>query len=169
MLAEPVQTRPSKTDETLRQVTSAEPPAGTVIDGTGAQVAHAQVVPDPSDGVVRSLALVVEQDGKLVPSIALAALRAMQGDTGPITIRPDGVQVGDRFVATEARHSLRLNWADGLTAGDDKRTVISAVDVVNGTIDPERLRARSSSSAPPSRRSATTSSPPSTSRAGSRE
>jgi adenylate cyclase len=139
VIVEAVQTKPSPTDDTLREVDTAEPPVTTLTDGTGVQVAHAEVSPDGTDGVVRSLPLVVEQDGKLVPSVALAALRAMQGDTGPITIRPDGVQVGSRFVPTEGRHALRLNWAAGLDAGDDKRTVISAIDVVNGSINPDRL------------------------------
>jgi adenylate cyclase len=142
VITEAIKTKPSPTDSTLREVATAEEPASSLLDGTGVQVGHAQVVPDPTDGVVRSLPLVVEQDGKLVPSLSLAALRALRGDTGPITIRPDGVQVGNRFVPTEGRHELRLNWAPGLDASDNKQTVISAIDVVNGSINPNRLKGK---------------------------
>ncbi len=142
VITEAITTKPSPTDSTLREVATAETPAAALLDGTGVQVGHAQVVPDPTDGVVRSLPLVVEQDGKLVPSLSLAALRALRGDTGPITIRPDGVQVGNRFVPTEGRHELRLNWAPGLDASDSKQTVISAIDVVNGSINPNRLQGK---------------------------
>ena len=140
VIAEAIQTKPSRGDDTLLDVTKADPPTSTLLDGTGVAVAHAQVKPDPTDGVVRSLPVVVDQDGTLVPSLSLAAFRALRGDRGPLTIRPDGVQAGGRFVPTEGRHKLRLNWAPGLDTGDNKRTVISAIDVVNGTIDPARLK-----------------------------
>lgn len=140
VVAEEIQTKPSRVDDTLLDVMSSEAPTATLVDGTEVTVAHAQVSPDPTDGVVRSLPAVVDEDGKLVPSLALAALRAVRGDTGPITIRPDGVQAGGRFIPTEGRHTLRLNWAPGLDAGDDKHSVVSAIDVVNGNIDPKRLR-----------------------------
>jgi adenylate cyclase len=140
VLAQSIQTKPSTVDDSLIEVTTSDRPSTSVTDGTDATVAHAQVKPDPTDGVVRSLPLVVDEQGTLVPSLSLAAFRALRGDTGPVTIRSDGVQAGGRFIPTEGRHELRLNWASGLDTGTDKRTVISATDVVNGTIDPARLK-----------------------------
>lgn len=140
VVAEAIQTKPSRVDDTLLDVTTSQSPASTLVDGTGVSVAHAQVKPDPTDGVVRSLPLVVEQDGALLPALSLAAFRALRGDSGPLTIRPDGVQTGGRFIPTEGRHALRLNWAPGLEGAAGERSVISVIDVVNGTIDPARLR-----------------------------
>ena len=142
VVTEAIQTKPSRTDTTLIDVTKAVAPTATLVAGTGVVVGHAQVKPDPTDGVVRSLPVVVDQDGTLVPSLSLAAFRALRGDSGPVTIRPDGVQAGGRFVPTEGRHELRLNWAPGLDTKDNTRTVISAIDVVNGTIDPARLKGK---------------------------
>jgi adenylate cyclase len=140
VVTESIQTKPSRVDDSLLDVTTSDPPTSTLVDGTGVTIGHAQVKPDPTDGVVRSLPVVVDQDGTLLPSLSLAAFRALRGDTGPVTIRPDGVQAGGRFIPTEGRHELRLNWAPGLDSNTDRRTVISAIDVINGTINPARLQ-----------------------------
>ena len=139
VLAEQISTTLSDSDPTLREATAEAAPFEPLLDGTGAVVAHAEVTPDPSDGVVRALPAVVDQDGTIVPGLSVAALRSSKGEAGPITIQPDGLQAGGRFVPTEGRHTLRLNWADGLDA-TDAASVISAIDVLNGTISPAKLR-----------------------------
>jgi adenylate cyclase len=139
VLAEQISSTLSDTDPTLREATAEATPFEPLLDGTGAVIGHAEVTPDPSDGVVRALPAVVDQDGTIVPGLSVAALRSSKGETGPITIQPDGLQAGGRFVPTEGRHTLRLNWADGLDATDDP-SVISAIDVLNGTISPSKLR-----------------------------
>ncbi len=141
VLAESIdRSKPSRVDPTLYEATQSEPPVADVVEGTRAQVGHAQVFADPSDAVVRTLPLVVDQSGVLIPSLSLAALRSMRGESGPLTIRPDGVQAAGKFIPTEGRHELRLNWAQGLDEGDNKSAVVSAVDVLNGSINPARLR-----------------------------
>jgi adenylate cyclase len=139
VLAEQISTRPSERDPSLLEAQAEAAPLEQLVEGTGATVAHAEVTPDPADGVVRSLPAVVDQDGSLVPGLAVAALRAARGESGPLVVRPDGVQAGGRLVPTEGRHRLRLNWSNGLDAIDDP-AVISAIDVLDGRVDPDRLR-----------------------------
>jgi len=139
VLAQQISSRPSVGDPTLREAKVDAAPLPSLLAGTGAVAAHAEVTPDPSDGVVRGLPAVVDEDGAIVPGLAVAALRAARGETGPIVLRPDGIQAGGHLVPTEGRHTLRLNWADGLDGVDD-RAVVSAIDVLEGRVDPERLR-----------------------------
>jgi adenylate cyclase len=139
VLAEQITTRPSDVDPTLPAATVEAAPFEQLLDGTGAVIAHAEVTPDPADGVVRALPAVVAEDGTLVPSLSVAALRSAAGETGPVVISPDGLQADGRFVPTEGRHGLRLNWADGLDAIDDK-SVVSAIDVLEGRVPASKLR-----------------------------
>jgi adenylate cyclase len=123
----------------LTDVAAPEPQLATAASG----VAHAQILTDPTDGVVRVLPLVVEEsDGTLVPSLSLAALRALHGERGPLTIRPDGVQAAGRFIPTEGRHLLRLNWADGLRGSPGQASLVSAIDVLNGRVPASRFKGK---------------------------
>jgi len=139
VLAEQISTQPSPRDLSLLEAKVDAGPFASLLDGTGATVAHAEVTPDPSDGVVRSLPAVVDQGGAIVPGLSVAALQAAQGESGPVVLRPDGLQAGGRFIPTEGRHNLRLNWADGLDGTNDK-SVVSAVDVLDGKIKASKLR-----------------------------
>ncbi|HEY8215944.1 MAG TPA: adenylate/guanylate cyclase domain-containing protein [Acidimicrobiia bacterium] len=141
VLAEQISTRPSRIDPTLLDTKVEAAPIGVLVDGTGVAVAHAEVTPDPSDGVVRTIPAVVSQGGALVPGLAVAALRSAHGETGPVVIQPDGLQAGRRFVPTEGRHALRLNWAEGLDH-IGRPAVVSAVDVLEGRVDPSKLRGK---------------------------
>ena len=103
-------------------------------------VAHAEVLPDPTDGVVRLLPAVVESpNGTLTPSLALAAFQALRGESGPVTIRPNGVVAAGRFIPTEGRHLLRLNWASGLQGTPGQPSLLSAIDVLDGHVPRSRL------------------------------
>ncbi len=102
-------------------------------------VGHANVINDPADGVVRGVSLVYDDGRTFVPALSLAAVRAFFGQTGPLTIRPDGVQIDDRFIPTERRHVLRLNFASGLDETDDP-AIVSARDVITRTGDPNRFK-----------------------------
>lgn len=100
-------------------------------------VGHVQVSADPSDAINRSLPLVVElPDGQFLPSLSLAAVMKYRGLNGPVTMRPDGVQIGDRFVPTDAQHSLLLNFSARLS---DPTRVISVADVLAGTVPAKKL------------------------------
>jgi adenylate cyclase len=114
-------------------------PVASLASAAGA-VAHSQVLPDPTDGVVRLLPVVVEQpNGTLIPSLSLAAFQALRGQSGPVTIRPNGVVAAGRFIPTEGRHLLRLNWASGLQGTPGEPALVSAVDVLDGHVARSRL------------------------------
>ncbi len=123
----------------LTDVSGPEPQLAAAASG----MAHTQVLPDPADGVVRLLPLVVEQsDGNLVPSLSLAAFRALHGEKGPLTITPNGVDAAGRFIPTEGRHLLRLNWADGLRGEPSQVSYVSAIDVLDGRVPASRVNGK---------------------------
>jgi adenylate cyclase len=100
-----------------------------------ALVAHANVIPDP-DGVVRALpALIESPDGDYVPSLSLALLQLQTGETGPLTIRPDGIQVGGRLVPTGRSHFMDVNFARGFPT-------YSFVDVLEGDVPEGAFRGK---------------------------
>ena len=107
------------------------------LQGADFTVGHAQTNQDPTDGVNRSLPLVVESaDGTFIPSLSLAAVMRYRGIKGPPIVRPDGVQIGDRFVPTIGAKSLLLNFAERLS---DPARVISAADVIAGTVPKKKI------------------------------
>jgi adenylate cyclase len=88
---------------------------------------------DPSDGISRGVPLVVssEDNTRFVPALSILAVMMDRGiSPSQFIVRPDGVQMGNRFVPTEAAKSMRLNFSPNLS-GTSK--VISAADVINGT------------------------------------
>ena len=97
--------------------------------------AHVLVWADPTDGVHRSLPLVIEApNGDFIPALSLAAVMRYRGVNGPPIIRPDGVQIGDRFVPTDSQHGMLMNFSSRLS---DPARVISVADVLAGKV-PER-------------------------------
>src|SRR3990170_1558504 len=76
-----------------------------------AGVGHANTRPD-TDGVVRALPPVAEApDGSLVPSLSFALAQLATGQSGPVTLRPGGIQVGGLLVPTGDLRLLDLNFA----------------------------------------------------------
>jgi len=102
-----------------------------------ALVGIADVDPDPDDGVVRSLPLVIEVDGAFVPALSVAGLAAIDGAQLPPILRARGVQVGERVVATEGGGRLRIPFAEELLPPSWE--AISAVDVLEGLVPARRL------------------------------
>lgn len=95
---------------------------------------HTSVIPDP-DGVVRSLPLLVEtEEGQLHPSLALAAFVRATGENPVFTLRPDGVQIGARFIPTGRLKSLDISFTDRLDANAEGAPISSAVDVLRGRV-----------------------------------
>jgi hypothetical protein len=75
-----------------------------------AGVGHANTRPD-TDGVVRALPPVAEApDGSLVPSLSFALAQLATGQSGPVTLRPGGIQVGGLLVPTGDLRLLDLNF-----------------------------------------------------------
>lgn len=106
------------------------------IAGAAAALGHTSVTPDPADGVVRSMPLLVStQDGDLHPALALAAVTRADGETGAFTIRPDGLQIGERFIVTGPSSSLDIAYTPELQIGVPDAPVLSIVDVLRGDVD----------------------------------
>ena len=72
-----------------------------------------------------------------MPALSVAAVMMYRGSRpSQVIVRPDGVQIGDRFVPTDDAKSMLLNFSPDLS-GTTK--VISAVDVFNGTVPKKKL------------------------------
>ncbi len=130
ILGEEVTTKTGGSDGVLR----GEDPSGfpDALRGANFTVGHVQMNADHGDAVNRSVPLVVETaDGQFLPALSLASLMAYRGDSGPVTLRPGGVQVGDRFIPTIGAKSMILNFSDRLS---EPSHIISAADVVAGTV-----------------------------------
>jgi adenylate cyclase len=107
------------------------------LEAAGGNIGHVQVTQDPADGVVRRIPLAYDIDGTFVPSLSAAAVATARGQSSQPVVRPDGVQIGNRFVPTDTSTNMVLNWTAKLS---DPPEHISAIDVMNGTIDPGRLK-----------------------------
>ena len=96
---------------------------------------------DP-DGLLRRVPLLLRWDGRVYPSLALAAVRrATGGGTVVLDARDDGsmaLTVGTRTVGLDARGRLLVRHAHPVAA----RAPISAADVLEGTVDAQRIRGR---------------------------
>ncbi len=96
---------------------------------------------DP-DGLLRRVPLMLRWDGRVYPSLALAAVRrATGGGTVVLDARDDGsigLAVGTRTVGLDARGRLLVRHAHPVAA----RAPISAADVLEGTVDAQRIRGR---------------------------
>jgi adenylate cyclase len=104
-----------------------------------AQLGHVAVTQDPGDGVIRTVPLVIERpDRRYLPGLSLAALMALE-QTDVLTLRPDGVQVGDRYVPTRRRTFLDINYSELLRPSTPGLRYVSAADVLAGTVG-DRLR-----------------------------
>ncbi len=97
-------------------------------------IAHVEVNADAADGVVRSVPLYVQsKNGALLPSLSLAAVLAYhhQNANAPPTVRPEGVQVGNRLIPTDSTTTMTVNFSQTLT---DPTRVISAVNLLDGKV-----------------------------------
>ena len=82
-----------------------------------AGIGHVNTFPD-TDGVVRALAPVIEgPDGEYIPSFSFELAQLELGQSGPVTIRPDSVQVGGLRVRTAGPHLLDITFASGFPSG----------------------------------------------------
>ena len=106
------------------------PPVPRLADAA-AWVAHANVTPD-ADSRVRSVPLVVDVDGELLPSLSLQALMAMENLEGPFTLRRDALQVGSAAIPVGEGQIMDLNFAEGLETEEH----LSAAAVHAGDFDP---------------------------------
>jgi adenylate cyclase len=111
----------------------------TLLAAPPSLVGHVQVNKDPADGVVRSLPLVFGSPDGFFPALSLAAVMRYRGVDSPVIVRPSGVQIGDRFIPTDRTKSMLINFSSRL---GDPTNEISAVDVLDGTVNPSKLKGR---------------------------
>jgi len=103
----------------------------------------ADVLPDPADGVVRSLPLLVEtKSGQLLPSMSLATLARVDGLTGPYTVGPKGVLAGDRFIPAGRRTLMTIRYTSQLRAEELHAPILSAVDILKGRVPRSRIEGK---------------------------
>lgn len=126
----PARSGPLRTSAVVRPV--------PVLASAAAAVGSSLAIPD-ADGVVRRSPLVVEDDdGRILPSLAAAAVAVGSGaDTAPVLRRPHDVQVGAQRWPTDDRFRVRVSWPSGLVSRS-----ISASDVLDGAVDTRRLAGR---------------------------
>lgn len=124
----------------IRTLDPAYPPYESLADAAAGN-AHVLVNTADSDGVVRTVPLVVETtDGRFVPSLSLAAVLAYRDASQQPIVGPKGVQAGGKFVPTEGDAQLRLNFARGLDAKLGSKSLVSALDVLDGSADPAQFK-----------------------------
>jgi adenylate cyclase len=90
---------------------------------------------DPTDGVNRTVPMVIERSGDklFVPALSLAAVMRLRGDGGQVIVRPHGVQIGDRLVPTGDVKSLTVNFTGELSSSESPK-VMSVADVLGGKV-----------------------------------
>jgi len=98
-------------------------------------------IPDES-GMIRSVPMVMRYDGQIYPSLSFEMLRIITesnrvniyyGDSGV-----DGVELNDIYIPTDRYGRLFVNFRGKARTFD----YISAVDIYNGTVDPQRINGK---------------------------
>ena len=104
-----------------------------------AAVGHGVVSAGPADNVIRRVPLAVRIGDRLVPALAIEMLRVAIGAPdirlyahGPVVT---AISVGMFTVPTEADGQIRIHYSKR-----DSRRYVSAIDVLDGKVDPERLQ-----------------------------
>ena len=89
------------------------------------------------DGIVRRIPLANRVGDQIIPSLALDMLRVATGRNVIIQSGENGIigfKVADTLVPTDARGRIRVKYAEY-----DPSLYISAVDVINGAVDKQRI------------------------------
>lgn len=96
---------------------------------------HVNIYPD-LDGVTRAFPPVIESPNRqFLPALAVQLFGASEALAGPVTLRPDGVQVGDELIPTGPGHLLDINYSHPFDA-----QTYSLVDVIRGRVPDEAFR-----------------------------
>lgn len=118
-------------DRRLLQLEATTAPVPAIAAAASA-IGYANITPDSTDGVVRSLPVVLEgSEGQLLPSLALAALARLEHSPFPLTLRPNGVQIGNRLVPTHEPGSLEINFTEALTPDPESGHYLSAAQFLD--------------------------------------
>ena len=94
---------------------------------------------ETTGGVVRRIPLVANINGTLVPALAVEMLRvanhapSLRLLVAGASVR--GIAIGDYFIPTEDDGAVRIYYSR-----TDDRRIVSAIDVLDGKVDPARLQ-----------------------------
>jgi len=104
-----------------------------------AAVATGLISVEPSGGVIRRIPLVATIGGTLEPALTIEMLQvALHAPSLRLLVKGDSVQgiaIGDFVVPTEDDGAVRIYYSPR-----DPGRIVSAVDVLEGKVDPSRLR-----------------------------
>lgn len=125
-------------DDPRPYLTSYKSAIRTLPEIAGAARSEAALTDEPDDdGLVRSVPLLTQAQGQLIPTFALEVIRVAAGipsiavTTGTAGI--EGVSLGDVFVATDRRGKAYLHF------GPPRPRFISAAAVLDAAFDPKQL------------------------------
>ena len=106
-----------------------------------AAVARGLISVEPAGGVIRRIPLVANIDGTLEPALAIEMLQvALHAPSLRLLVSGDSVQgiaIGDFIVPTEDDGAVRIYYSPR-----DAGRIVSAVDVLEGRVDPSRLQSK---------------------------
>ena len=105
-----------------------------LIEAAAAGIGHMNLLPE-DDGVNRRDLLLLEENGKKVPSLGLAGAMADLG-TKEFVARTFDVELGDRHIPVDMNHSMWINYA----GKGGTFPYYSFVDVAKGRVDPALLK-----------------------------
>lgn len=104
------------------------------IESVAAGVGHINLVPE-NDGVNRRSMLLIEADGKMVPSLGLMGAMAALGEKEFVPGAYD-VRLGNRHIPVGANYAMWINYT-GLPGSYPR---YSFTDIVHGRVDPALLK-----------------------------
>lgn len=104
------------------------------IERVAAGIGHINLFAE-DDGVNRHNKLVIDAEGKHIPSLGMLGAMAALGENKFI-LSPGSIRLGDRNIPVDANYSMLINYTGD--AGNYPR--FSFVDIVNGKISPDKLR-----------------------------
>ncbi|OGS96027.1 MAG: guanylate cyclase [Gallionellales bacterium RIFCSPLOWO2_02_FULL_57_47] len=106
------------------------------IESAAAGIGHINLLPE-DDGVNRRNKLLIEENGKLVPSLGLMGAMTALGEKEFIPGLFE-IRLGDRHIPVDGNYSMWINYAG--PPGNYPR--YSFTDIVNGRIDPALLKGK---------------------------
>jgi adenylate cyclase len=131
-----------KPDHAQRAVTANLPPYAGALSNVdeidNAAAGHGAISAGPSDDVIRRLPLAIRIEDRLAPSLPIEMLRiALRAPEIRLYVNGasiEAIAVGDFVAPTEADGALRIYYSRR-----DPRRYVSAIDVLDGRIEAERL------------------------------
>ena len=107
----------------------------------GAARGHGLISVEPAGGVIRSVPLVGNIHGTLVPALAIEMLRVAKNVSRLRLLASgttaQGIEIGDYRVPVAADGTVRIYYSPSSMS-----RIVSAIDVMEGRVDPDRLQGK---------------------------